>query len=191
MGGVTLDISHLRFKWWDQVWYLEPNQKYPERKMLPGRFLGFVQNVGDALNFYVLTEPSRNKRQTVIARSVVSPRLPGEMTYRSISHKPSDYYFPSYTGQSQPSDTSLLDTDQDLKGNGNTATLNPRPSNKRKRSEETIQLENNEIERIRQRERRAESQPTTINTGRHTTNTNNHESSDEDSTSDDEPIIQV
>ena len=95
----TPDISHFRFKWWDQVWYLESNQRYPERKMLPGKFLGFAQNVWDVLTFYVLNKPSSNKQQTIIARSIVTNRLPSERAYRSIPHKPSRYYFPAYTGQ--------------------------------------------------------------------------------------------
>ena len=78
-----------------------------------------------------------------------------------------------------------------MRGNSNTGTLNPQLSNKRKRSEDNTQLEINEIERIRHLKRQADSQPTSVNTGRHTTNINNHESSDEDSTSDDEPNIQV
>ena len=78
-----------------------------------------------------------------------------------------------------------------MRGNDSTATLNPRNSNKRNRSEDNIQLESLESQRIRHRGRRAENQPITINTGRQTTNLNNHESSDEDSTSDDEPNIQI
>ena len=119
-----------------------------------------------SLTFYVLTEPPSNKRQTVIARSVVTPRLPGERAYRSIPLKPSGYHFPTYTGQFQPSDPSILGTDQDLRGNSNRATLNPRNANKRKRIEDNAQLENNEIEWIRHRDRQADSQPTTVNTGR-------------------------
>ena len=89
---------------WDPVWYMEPKTKYPESKMLPGRFMGFAHSVGDALTFYVLTvSPSRSKQQSVIARSVVIIRMPGEKSYRALPHKPSVYYFPSDTGDSHPS----------------------------------------------------------------------------------------
>ena len=150
--------------------------------MLPGRFLGFAQNVGDALTFYVLTEPSSGKWQTVITRSIVTARWFGERAYRSIPHNPSGYYFPTYTEQSQSSGDSSIDTDQDLRGNGNyTTILNPRSSNKRKRSEDNTQLERNNTERLSHRESRADSQLIRIDTGIHTANINNHESSDEDS----------
>ena len=183
----TPDISHFRFKLWDLVLYLEPNKKKTIRKMLTGRFLGFAGNVGDASTFYVLTVLSNGKRQTVIARSVVTPRLPGKRANRSLPHKLTRYYFPTYSGQSQSSVNSSLDIDQDLRGNDNsTANLDPQSSNKRKRSEDHTQLKNSDIERIRHQEKRAESQPIRINTGRHDANVNNHESSDEDSTSKDE-----
>ena len=99
-----------------------------------------------------------------------------------MPYKPSEYYFPTYTGQSQSSDDSSIDTDQDLRENGNdTTNLNPRSSNKRKRSEDHTQLERNDSERLSRRESRGDSKPTTINNDRHTANIHNHDSSDEDS----------
>ena len=94
LNGDTPDISHIRFKWWDQVWYYAPDSKYPSRRMLPGRFLGFAYQTGDELTFRVLTCPDVPQRQAVISRSVVTPRRANEPAHGAFSRKASDYYFP-------------------------------------------------------------------------------------------------
>jgi hypothetical protein len=73
--GERPDISVFRFVFFQQVWYYDPRQPFPNARMLPGRFLGIAQNVGDAFCFLVLTEPNDNTTsRTVLARSVVRAR---------------------------------------------------------------------------------------------------------------------
>ena len=79
--------------------------------------MGFAHSAGDALTFYVLTVPSSSsKRQTIIARSVVTIRMPGRKANGTLPHKSSGYYFPSDTEDSHPSANIQGSTTQDLKG---------------------------------------------------------------------------
>jgi hypothetical protein len=49
------DISHiLIFYWFEPVLYLDPVSKFPETIERPGYFVGFADNVGDALTFKIL-----------------------------------------------------------------------------------------------------------------------------------------
>jgi hypothetical protein len=65
--GYTPDISaYLLYPFWDKIYYLDTEQKYPYTKELPGHFLGVADNVGDALTFYILAQ-----NQQVLARSVI------------------------------------------------------------------------------------------------------------------------
>jgi hypothetical protein len=51
----TPDISHiLMFYWFEPVLYLDPVSKFPETTERPGYFVGFADNVGDALTFKIL-----------------------------------------------------------------------------------------------------------------------------------------
>jgi hypothetical protein len=55
-GGRTPDISHiLMFYWFESVLYLDPVSKFqsPETTERPGYFIGFADNVGDALRFKI------------------------------------------------------------------------------------------------------------------------------------------
>jgi hypothetical protein len=56
------------FYWFEPVLYLDPVSKfhYPETKERPGYFLGFADNVGDALTFQIL----KNDLVTVFHRKV-------------------------------------------------------------------------------------------------------------------------
>ena len=66
--GGTPDISHiLMFYWFEPVLYLDPVSKFPETTERPGYFVGFAENVGDALTFKIL----KNDLTTVLHRSVV------------------------------------------------------------------------------------------------------------------------
>ena len=65
--GYTPDISaYLLFPFWDKIYYLDTEQKYPYTKELPGHFLGVAENVGDALTFNILAQ-----NQQVLTRSVI------------------------------------------------------------------------------------------------------------------------
>jgi hypothetical protein len=55
------------FYWFESVLYLDPVSKFPETTERPGYFVGFVDNVGDALTFKIL----KNDLVTVLHRSVV------------------------------------------------------------------------------------------------------------------------
>jgi hypothetical protein len=66
--GVTPDISALLcFHFYEKVYYLDTEAKFPSSKERAGRWLGVAHNIGDALTFYILDE----EKQTVVARSVV------------------------------------------------------------------------------------------------------------------------
>jgi hypothetical protein len=117
MWGTTPDISSIRFKWWERVWYFEPKQSYPSRRMLPGRFLGLARNTGDKLCYQILTVPHESSatRPTVIVRSIVTPRKPGENAHGEFQRLRSDHYFPKYIEEE-----TFVDDDTDL------PELNPR-----------------------------------------------------------------
>ena len=98
MTGEMPDLSWCRFKWWDQVWYLEQSDKvaFPGTRMLPGRFLGLDETTGDEHTYFILTAPDEaTERQVVISRRIVCPRAPGERAYaENIMHE-SDRFFPA------------------------------------------------------------------------------------------------
>jgi hypothetical protein len=55
------------FYWFEPVLYLDPVSKFPETTESSGYFVGFEDNVGDALKFKIL----KNYLVTVLHRSVV------------------------------------------------------------------------------------------------------------------------
>jgi hypothetical protein len=62
------DISNiLMLYWFEPVLYLDPVSKFPETTERPGYFVGFADNLGDALKFKIL----ENDLMTVLHRSVV------------------------------------------------------------------------------------------------------------------------
>jgi hypothetical protein len=95
LHGETPDISNIRFQWWEPVWYYGTQVKYPKRRMLPGRFLGISENTGDECTFLILTAPE-DKQRSVISRSLVTPRQPGEKAHGELPRRPSDWSFPSH-----------------------------------------------------------------------------------------------
>ena len=69
--GITVDISALcQFHFWEQVLYAVDNQFPSESPEKSGRWVGIVENVGDALTYAILTDDT----QKVILRSAVRPR---------------------------------------------------------------------------------------------------------------------
>jgi hypothetical protein len=82
----TPDISHiLMFYWFEPVLYLDPVSKfhYPETTGRPGYFVGFADNVGDALTFKIL----KNDLVTVLHRSVVRSAADASYRNRRVSFK--------------------------------------------------------------------------------------------------------
>ena len=69
LSGVTQDISILlHFRWYEKVYFREDETSFPsESGERSGRFVGFADNVGNALTFAILTDDT-NK---IIYRSEV------------------------------------------------------------------------------------------------------------------------
>jgi hypothetical protein len=64
--GDTSDISHLcEFRWYDEVWYIDPTNKMENRKL--ARYLGHSHDVGQAMSSILLT----NKAQVISGTSVI------------------------------------------------------------------------------------------------------------------------
>ena len=57
----------LMFYWFEPVLHLDPVSKFSETTKRPGYFVGFADNVGDALTFKIL----KNDVTAVLHRSVV------------------------------------------------------------------------------------------------------------------------
>ena len=65
--GSTPDISaYLMFSFWEKIYYLDTEVKFPNSKELPGRFLGIAKQHGDAVTFKILAENNQ-----VLIRSVI------------------------------------------------------------------------------------------------------------------------
>ena len=65
--GFTPDISaYLLYQFYEKIYYLNTEQKYPHTKESLGHFLGVADDIGDALTFYVLAENDQ-----VLVRSVI------------------------------------------------------------------------------------------------------------------------
>ena len=82
--GYTPDISeYLTFKWYDWVWYHEPND--PDKTLI-GRWLGPAHDIGQGLAYYVLTEKGK-----VVIRSTVSPITDDEFNSSPIKEQLSHF----------------------------------------------------------------------------------------------------
>jgi hypothetical protein len=78
------DISHmLMFYWFEPVLYLDPVSKFPETTERPGYFVGFADNVGDALTFKIL----KNDLVTVLHRSIARSAADASHRNRRVSFK--------------------------------------------------------------------------------------------------------
>ena len=55
------------FYWFEPVLYIDPVSEFPATTKKPGYFVGFADNVGDALTFKIL----KSDLTTVLYRSVV------------------------------------------------------------------------------------------------------------------------
>jgi hypothetical protein len=85
-GGRTPDISHiLMFYWLKSVLYLDPVSKFqfPETTERSGYFVGFADNIGDALTFKIL----KNDLVTVLHRSVVRSAADTNHRNKRVSFK--------------------------------------------------------------------------------------------------------
>jgi hypothetical protein len=58
--GTTPDISALlSFRFFQQVYYLDVEEMFPDSKEKPRYILGLAENVGDLLTYWVLTEDTQ------------------------------------------------------------------------------------------------------------------------------------
>jgi hypothetical protein len=72
------------FYWFEPVLYLDPVSKFPETTERPGYFVGFAENVGDALTFKIL----KNDLTTILHRSVVRPAADASHRNKRVLFKP-------------------------------------------------------------------------------------------------------
>ena len=69
--GRTPDISDLlAFRFWEEVYYLDPEESFPNSKEKKGYWVGTTENIGDALTYWIVPEEEGRLRKP-IARSVV------------------------------------------------------------------------------------------------------------------------
>jgi hypothetical protein len=71
------------FYWFEPVLYLDPVSKFPETTERPEYFVGFADNVGDALTFKIL----KNDLVTVLHRSLVRSAAGASHRNRRVSFK--------------------------------------------------------------------------------------------------------
>jgi hypothetical protein len=71
------------FYWIEPVLYLDPVSKFPETTERPEEFIGFADNVGDALTFKIL----EIDLVTVLHRSVMGSAADGSHRNRRVSFK--------------------------------------------------------------------------------------------------------
>ena len=73
--GWTPDISQFRFYFYEPVWYFEPKIKLPKNNLIKARYLAVAESCGDAMTYYILTEPDNPKeKRQVLMRSVIKSR---------------------------------------------------------------------------------------------------------------------
>lgn len=104
--GDTPDISVFRFEFWEPVYYHEPHLKFSHPNLLPGRFLGIARTTGDTFTFYVYTQRSKG-RNTVLARSVIRRRFPGESEPQADYTNEGDSTLDTTTGDSNINNMTL------------------------------------------------------------------------------------
>ena len=73
-SGHTPDISMFRFHFYEPIWYFVPKIKSPKNNLLKARFLALAESAGDAMTYYILTEPNPPERRKVLMRSVIRTR---------------------------------------------------------------------------------------------------------------------
>ena len=73
--GNTLDLSKFRFYFYKPLWYFEPKMKIPRPNLLKCRYLAIAESCGDAMTYYILTEPERHSSpRKVLMTSVIKSR---------------------------------------------------------------------------------------------------------------------
>lgn len=89
--GETLDIlAFLQFRFYERVYYMDPDDKFPVMKEKTGYCLGVTQHVGDALCFFILSTDTH----IVLERSVVRSDETGEDVNHTLPF-PDDVFRPA------------------------------------------------------------------------------------------------
>ena len=133
--GITPDITPLMlYSWWEPVYYYDPDVPFPESREKLGRFAGFVDNVGDAFCFKVVTVDTEEVIYHSVLRSAItstnSNLRPSNITPSNNTND--DNFVPStpVNGETSvlsnlltPSQSELMPIPNDLKKNANEIPL--------------------------------------------------------------------
>ena len=93
--GEMPDISMIRFKFWEPVYYQNWTDKSGKVLMRPGRFVGFAWIIGDPMTFKLLQcNEYLRKRNIVLHICVVVPRSPTATWYNYAWVPKIGAYFP-------------------------------------------------------------------------------------------------
>ena len=78
LDGNTPDISMFRFACWKEIEYVENTEKFPERRFQDGCLIRISWGHGDAMSYYVWSEPDGDwKKGGVLVQNVVQSREGG------------------------------------------------------------------------------------------------------------------
>jgi hypothetical protein len=92
--GETPDISHIRFHFYQPVWYLSPTATAGETRYLKGNFIGFSDTVGDNFSYEIAVKKTRSTQAKTLSRTVVLPRdlqdsaFPGQSNPSTLFPRP-------------------------------------------------------------------------------------------------------
>ena len=64
-----------RFHLWEPLWYYVPNTQQPENSLKKARWLGFAHSAGDAMTYFIETEPEQKGQcPQILVRSIIKSR---------------------------------------------------------------------------------------------------------------------
>jgi hypothetical protein len=92
--GETPDISHIRFHFYQPVWYLSPTATAGETRYLKGNFIGFSDTMGDNFSYEIAVKKTRSSKAKTLSRTVVLPRdlrdsaFPGQSNPSTLFPRP-------------------------------------------------------------------------------------------------------
>jgi hypothetical protein len=73
--GNTPDIlAFLQFKYYEKIYFLDTQMKFPTTKERPGYWLGVAHNIGDALMYAILTADTRQIIECSVVPSAEDPK---------------------------------------------------------------------------------------------------------------------
>jgi hypothetical protein len=92
--GGTPDISvFLQFRFYEPVYFHNPQGKFPDTRELPGYWLGVTHNIGNTMFFYVLNADTHRVIERSVLRSALSTRHQNKET-----KFPDDQYSQDFDG---------------------------------------------------------------------------------------------